>query len=41
MPHLLIAYMVDCKDRYSLNYDYSDNAVEGPLPMTFCKDGGW
>ncbi|KAL3475268.1 hypothetical protein BJX99DRAFT_259561 [Aspergillus californicus] len=26
-----------CIDGYSLNYDYTDNAVEGPLPITYCN----
>ncbi|KAJ5833905.1 hypothetical protein N7474_002216 [Penicillium riverlandense] len=31
---------VDCIDGFSLNYDYSDNNPEGPLPITYCNPSG-
>ncbi|GKZ52018.1 hypothetical protein AbraIFM66951_009425, partial [Aspergillus brasiliensis] len=28
---------LNCISGYSLNYDYTDNAVEGPFPITYCN----
>ncbi|KAL4860839.1 hypothetical protein BDV12DRAFT_204635 [Aspergillus spectabilis] len=32
---------LDCIDGYSLNYDYTDNPVEGPFPITYCNPQNW
>ncbi|OXV06103.1 hypothetical protein Egran_06129 [Elaphomyces granulatus] len=29
-----------CINGYSLNYDYSDNPMTGPLPVTYCNIAG-
>ncbi|KAN0067139.1 hypothetical protein V8E54_014786 [Elaphomyces granulatus] len=31
---------LDCINGYSLNYDYSDNPMTGPLPVTYCNIAG-
>ncbi|KAJ5588141.1 hypothetical protein N7537_010819 [Penicillium hordei] len=28
---------LDCISGYSLNYDYTDNSYDGPMPVTYCN----
>ncbi|PYH67629.1 uncharacterized protein BO88DRAFT_455108 [Aspergillus vadensis CBS 113365] len=32
---------VDCISGYSLNYDYTDNNDNGPMPITYCNPSNW
>ncbi|RDK38810.1 hypothetical protein M752DRAFT_269399 [Aspergillus phoenicis ATCC 13157] len=32
---------VDCISGYSLNYDYTDNSEDGPMPITYCNPSNW